>query len=275
MRLLTLVLLLSTAHAAEPGHWNVSSALQFRTNRLGLGLLTYSGYRVPLYDSKSILLSGGYVEAGVVTQLSPASFHPGVYAQIVPITPLVFRFAARKLGFFGLFGTVVEYPDADSDWSAEALDGNESKARPGLGTAWEATGQLRLKFGPVLLLHEQSFVGVQMDRISEGAYWYESVNDLLVARHDRLHIMKATGAVLAYGAMDGEFLVVGGQWESYDAAESGSRRQLAGAVGLWRPQADLWGKPTGALLLGVMLEDKYRQWEPYIGGQLSVTLESH
>lgn len=274
MRLLALVLLLSTAHAGEPGHWRINSALQFRTNRLGLGLLTYSGYQVKLYDSDSLLLSGAYAEAGVVTQLSPASFHPGVYAQIAPVTPLVFRFAARKLGFFGLFGTVVEYEDATSAWSPEALDANEPKAEGSIGTAWEATGQLRLKFGPVLALHEQSLLGVRMDSISEGNFWYESVNDLLVARNDRIHIMKTTLAGLIQGSLDTEFLVVGAHWETYEAQESGSKRQILGLAGLYRPDADWWGKPTAAVLVGVMLEDKYRQWEPYLGGQVGITLES-
>lgn len=274
MRLLALALLLSTAHAGEPGHWHLNSNLQFRTNRLGLGLLTYSGYRVPLYDSDSLLLSGAYAEAGVVTQLSPASFHPGLYAQIAPVTPLVFRFAARKLGYFGVFGTVVEYEDSTSDWSPEALDANEPKAQGSVGSAWEATGQLRLKFGPVLVLHEQSLLGLRMDSIDEGNFWYESVNDLLVARHDRVHVMKATAAGLIQGTLDEEFLVLGAHWESYRAFESGSERQIAGVVGLYRHDADWWGKPTAALLVGVMLEDKYRQWEPYIGGQVGITLES-
>ncbi|MEZ4464514.1 MAG: hypothetical protein R3F43_08395 [bacterium] len=263
--------LAAPAAAEEPGAWRLQSALQARTNSLGIGLLTYSGYRVKLFDSENILLKGAFAEAGVVTQLSPASFHPGVYVQVAPVTPLVFRFAARKLGYFGLFGTVVEYPSATSDWSPSALDDNARYAEPAVGAAWEASGMLRLKFGRVLVLHEQQLHGLRMDAVAADHFWYESINDLLVASHDQVHVMKATGAVLVDGRLDDTVLVLGGHWESYAARESGSTRQITGLVGLWRPRMDWWGEPSFAALAGVMLEDKYRQWTPYIGGQAIVT----
>lgn len=262
------------AAAEEPGAWRLQSALQARSNQLGIGLLTYSGYRVKLFDSDNILLKGAFAEAGVVTQLSPASFHPGVYVQVSPVTPLVFRFATRKLGYFGLFGTVVEYPSATSDWSPNALKENQPQARSEVGSAWEASGKLQLKFGPVILLHEQQLHGLRMDAIEADHYWYESINDLLVARHDRVHIMKTTAALLLDGRTDDTFLVLGAHWETYTAAESGSTRQIAGLASLWRPRMDWWGEPAFAALAGVMLEDKYRQWTPYLGGQVVVTFDS-
>ena len=61
---------------------------------------------------------------------------------------------------------------------------------------------------------------------------------------------------------------------SWAAAESGSTRQIAGLASLWRPRMDWWGEPAFAALAGVMLEDKYRQWTPYLGGQVVVTFDS-
>ena len=256
-------------------HWRLRNVLQGRNNQLGLGMNTLLHYRIPLYgNSQNILLKGSYVDIGAITRLSPASLHHGLYVEYVPIAPLQFRFGLGRLAYFGLFGTVIEYPSADADWSPDALHDNQPLARPGQGLMWRAMGKLRLKFGPVVALHEQLLIGLRMDTINEGGFWYESINDMLVGQSDKVWVMKNTLGYLVYGDPHHEFLVVGAHHERYATVVSAQERQITGAVALYRPVYDWWGHPSFALLAGAMIQDKYRDGSLYIGGQIITTFDT-
>ncbi|MGK0360267.1 MAG: hypothetical protein ACI9U2_002580 [Bradymonadia bacterium] len=255
-------------------HWRVRNALQGRNNQIGLGMNTRLSYRMPLYPgSKNILLKGSYVDVGGIARISPASLHHGLYVEAVPIAPLQFRFGIGRLAYFGLFGTVIEYPSPDADWSPQALKDNQPMARPGGGLVWRAMGKLRLKFGPVVVLHEQLVVGLRMDALDTGSYWYEPINDMLVGQRDHIWVMKNTLGYLVYGDTSREFLVIGAHHERYQTFKTDLRRQIVGAVSLYRPRYDWWGHPAFALLAGAMVEDVYRQGSLYIGGQIITTFD--
>ncbi len=260
-------LVASGAAEAEDAAWRHSSALQARSNRPGFGLLSFTGYRQRLYaGTEHLLLRGAYLEAGLVTQLSPASFHPGAYVEAVPIAPLLLRLTAQRLMYFGTFGPVSTTPSPDSAWSGAVLDDfQRDGGRPGSGTLAEAMVVVRLKVGPVVGLLENR-LGYYDAAVPTGVGWYEPVTDLLLAEKDLLHTTKGTLGYLVHGALNGDrFLVVGGHWERYAARESESVRHIAGAVALWRA-LDCSGAPvTFAALAGVMAFDRYRTGDPYIG----------
>lgn len=256
------------AHAEE-GWWRHQSALRARSNRVGVGIFSDTGYRVPLYDSEHALLKDAYVESGIVTQISPASFQPGAYFQIVPATPLVLRLSVQHLRFFGLYTSLHEFEGLDPVWDEAELDRREHEGRHDSGLSADAQYQIRLKFGPVVTLFTQQLTYVRAD-ISEGNSWYESTTDLLVAREDAIHALKGTLGYLIFGELQRDFLMVAGHWERYATFETEVRRQIVGGLGLYRPSAEWWGKPVAALVAGTFLEDEYKTGELYIGGFIAV-----
>ena len=238
-----------------------------RTNRPGIGLLSDTGYRIELYEgAQSPLLAGAHVEAGVVGQLSPASIHPGIYVQAVPVAPLLLRLQAQRYTFFGLFGAMVDYPSTEANWAPTHLRRRRQDAQ--FGGAWygEARAQLRLKVGPVVSLSEARFAWLSADDIPEGHAWYEPGTDMLVAKQELMVIAKSTLGVLCSGELKRAFLVAGLHWERYHATRSDQLRHLAGLLGLWRPNLGWRGRPAFGLLAGALLVDPYRAGTPWFGG---------
>lgn len=256
-------------------YWQLRGIVQGRSNQLGIGSNLEARWRTPLYGgSESLLLKGCYLDVGGIARLSPASLHHALFVDYVPIAPLQFRFDVGRLAYFGLFGTVIEYDGPDADWSPEAMR-DRTNPRPGTGLAWRAMAKLRLKFGPVVALHEQLVMSFTMNRLSTGTYWYESINDMLVGQRDQIWAMKNTLGYLVYGDLNREFLVVAAHHERYEAFETDVQRQIAGVVSLYRPRYDWWGQPKFALLAGAMIEDVHRAGSLYIGGQVITTFDIH
>jgi hypothetical protein len=257
-------------------HWQFRSILQGRNNQLGLGMNLEARWRTPLYgDTQNVLLKGCYLDVGGIARVSPASLHHGLFVEYVPVAPLQFRFGIGRLAYFGLFGTVIEYESPQSDWSPQALLDNQPKAAPGGGMAWRASGKLRLKFGPVVALHEQLLMGFSIDAIPQDSYWYEPINDMLVGQRDQIWAMKSTLGYLLYGQLQREFLVVAAHHESYKAFETKIERQIAGVASLYRPNYDWWGHPQFVLLAGAMIQDVHRDGSLYIGAQIVTTFDIH
>ncbi len=100
--LIAILLLTASAAEAQEGAWRHQSNLQARSNRPGFGLLSFTGYRQRLFDDDAgLLLRAAYLEAGAITQLSPASFHPGVYVEAVPVAPILLRATKESLATVG------------------------------------------------------------------------------------------------------------------------------------------------------------------------------
>lgn len=270
--LIATILLVTTAAEAQQGAWRHQSNLQARSNRPGFGLLSFTGYRQRLFDDDAgLLLRGAYLEAGAVTQLSPASFHPGLYVETVPVAPILLRASVTRLMYFGTFGPISTTPTPHSEWDEDFLhDIQEDGGRPGGGFLAEGLARLRLKLGPVVALWENRLSYVTAD-VPEGAGWYEPITDLLMAQEERLHTMKTTAGYIVWGSIPGErSLVVGGHWERYTTLESAVRRDIVGLVALWKA-TDWGGAPvTFIALAGAMADDVYRTGEPYIGAVMRV-----
>lgn len=268
---------LAQAQLFGPAEFRHSTSVRFRTNRIGIGAFNDTGVRAQLYPkSESMFLKGCYIEGGVVTQLSPAAIHPGLYVQAVPIAPLLLRASMQRLVFFGLFGAVVEYPDVDADWSSDVLSESQSRAQFGGGWFAEGMATLRLKVGPIVAMHEQRLGWLFVDRDNVGAdkAWYEPVTDLLMAQEDYLHTMKTTVGALITGHIDHSFWLAGAHWERYSVARSAQLRDILGAVVMTRPVESWVGGSVFGLLGGVLLTDQHRQYEPYIGGFWTITFSS-
>ena len=86
----------SAVHAADVT-FRHASLLGVRYNELGLGVFSDTGFRRSLFSGDSLLLQGTYLEGGVVTQLSPANLHPGLYVELVPLAVWKTRFSIQKV----------------------------------------------------------------------------------------------------------------------------------------------------------------------------------
>ncbi len=270
MRRLGWALLCLLMASPAAGEWLDRASVRWRVNRPGAGLFNHLGYRHGLYHgADNLILKGCFVEGGVVAQVSPASVHPGVYVLGVPVAPILLRASVQRLVFFGNFGMLATFDSPQADWGPDVL---RAKAHEDgqLSGGWyaELRGQLRLKLGRAVLLHEQrlSWFRADTDIVARDQGWYEPINDLLMAQTDWLHTMKTTAGVLVHGALDDAFLVLALHWERYAVRESGSRRDITGLVGLYRPRMDWPGHPSFGLLLGAMPVDDHRAGSPYIGG---------
>ncbi len=254
--------------ATGDGDWRHKSLLGLRYNRLGLSWFSDTGYRVPLSKKKTLLLKNTYVEVGGHAKVSPASFHPGVYAEVVPIAPIRLRATVMKLTYFGTYTALFDFEEGqDADWSDDELDRieDESLARYGTGLEVQGIAQLRLKFGKILALYESRLSYLKVDDVKAGNTWYETTYDILMEPEDGIHVMYATLGFILWGNTDRDMLILGTRYQRDSTFETDIQRQILSGALLWRPSKSSWfwgAKPTFGFLGGGYLEDQYREGEP-------------
>ena len=261
------------AEAEETG-WRVRSASKVRHNPIGLGVQPELAWRVPLSESDHLLLRGIHFETGVVAKINPASFHPGLYAKLVPISPIVLRAQVQQLRYFGLFGHLMEYEGLQPDWHPETREGAIVTGRHATGWTASTSATLRLKIGRYLgqVKTTRQWFSMNVDpRLS----WYDSTSDFIYAPADHLDRIDATlGAFLWGGPRDVEFLMLGGQWRAFRTGQTALSRQLMCGALLWRPGWWPDRKLTFAGLAGTYLADPYRRGQLYAGGQMVMTWDT-
>ena len=258
----------------EDAGWRVRSASKVRHNPIGFGVQPELAWRVPLARSDHRLLRGTHFETGLVAKISPASFHPGLYAKLVPISPIVLRAQVQQLRYFGLFGHLTEYHGLQPDWHPETREGGIVTGRHATGWTASTSATLRLKIGRYLAQVKTTRQWFTMD-VDPRLSWYDSTSDLIYAQTDYLDRVDATlGAFLWGGPRDVQFLMVGGQWRGYRTGRTALSRQLMCGALLWRPGWWADRKLTFAALAGSYVADPYRRGQLYAGGQMVMTWDT-
>ena len=266
----------AAAYAApeqSDAHWRLELGLQSRANPVGLSLVPRLGYRAPISQSQHLLLRGTYVEMGLDTPLSPASFHPGAYITIVPIAPIVLNATLRQLRYFGSFGNLTQYLGEDPDWSDDARKRGISDGDHGTGYQANVSATLRILLGRFVAMakYTRSWLGVDID---VGASWYEPQEDLLYRRNDSLSMADATMGGFVMGNPKAEkFLLLAGHWKGQWTEKSDQHRQLAGGLAIWRPGWWVERQLTFITLLATYAVDPYRQGGFYYGGVVKINWE--
>ncbi len=266
---------LPTEALADEGGWRNLSRAAVRYNRLGLSIFNDTGYRVPLSKSKHKLLKDTYVEAGLQAQASPASLHLGGYFETVPVAPIKLRLSITQLRYFGTYTAIADFQSTDAEWNDDILDEIEDEGLAEHGTGWQAEArvQLRLKFGKVVLLHENRISYLRTDAVAADSAWYETTADVLVGQEDMLHLMYSTLGYVLWGDTKKDFLMLALRHERTTTVETEVERQvLLGAI-LYRPSKSSWfweAKPTFGVLGGGYLQDEYREGEPMLIGFLAM-----
>jgi hypothetical protein len=266
--LMALCLPVESLATTGDGVWRHKSLVGARYNRLGLSWFSDTAYRVPLSKKRTLLLKNTYVEVGGAVKASPASFHPGVYAEVVPIAPIRLRATVMQLRYFGTYTALFEFEEGhDADYSDDELDRIEDGglARHETGLEVQGIAQLRLKFGKLLALYESRLSYLKINDMKAGDTWYETTYDVLMEKEDGIHIMYATLGYLLWGNTDRDMLIIGSRYQRDSTFETDIQRQILSGVLIYRPSKSAWflgAKPTFGFLGGGYLEDVYREGEP-------------
>jgi hypothetical protein len=248
-----------------------ASALGIRNDRLGLGVFSDTAWRFRLFESDHVLLRDTTLDLGVVTQLSPATLHPGVFVEVVPVAVLKLRASVQRLQYFGWFGSLSAYPDGN--WSPAQLTESSrehSGARAG-GYLFDARAMLRGKVWRIVFSLEGQ--RSRFDFEAKGPV-HEPVSDLLVGADDALTQVRATLGFVALGEVQRPgSLMVAGLHQYFRTDETDVVRHLPGLALVAKPPSTWWstGDPTLAVLGGVFAVDPYREGDPYIGSLLTLT----
>jgi hypothetical protein len=247
-----------------------ASLLGIRYNELGLGLFSDTGWRIELFDGEHVLLRDTYAEAGVVTQLSPANFHPGLYLEFVPLAVLKTRFAIQKLQYFGVLGSL--QPIENEDWSPDTVQANTDAGRfeRAGGESFTVQQTLRAKVGPAVFSVLGSWQHFHFD--VPGPF-YDAVNEVLLGKNDDLWILKSTAGVALMGEPQmPDSLLVLAMHDFIRTEDHDVERQTLAGVLAWKPPVSMWetGNPLLALVVGGFLDDKYREGEAFFAAALAV-----
>ena len=247
-----------------------ASLLGIRYNELGLGLFSDTGWRIALFDGEHVLLRDTYAEAGIVTQLSPANLHPGIYLEFVPLAVLKTRFAIQKLEYFGVLGSLQTIEN--EDWSPETVRANTRAGRfeRAGGESFTVQQTLRGKAGPAVFSVLGSWQHFHFD---VSGPFYDAVNEVILGKNDDLWLLKSTAGVAVMGeAQKPDSLLVLAIHDFIRTEDHDVERQTLAGVLAWKPPASMWetGNPTLALLVGGFLDDKYREGEAFFAAALAV-----
>jgi hypothetical protein len=248
-----------------------TSALGVRNDRLGLGVFSDTAWRWRLFDSEHVLLRDTTLDVGVVSQLSPATLHPGVFVEVVPVAVLKLRASVQRLQYFGWFGGLSSYPDGD--WSPPRLteSSREHSGDRAGGYLYDARATLRGKVWRIVFsLEGQRSV---FDFEAPGPV-HEPVSDLLVSPDEALTQVRATLGFVVHGEVQRPgSLMVAGLHQYFRTDDTDVVRHLPGLAVVAKPPTDWWstGDPTLAVLGGVFAVDPYREGSPYIGSLLTMT----
>lgn len=255
--------------------FHLLSALSIRPYPIGLSWRTQAGYKRGLFESDSILLNNTFVDAGVSTALSPASFWVGPYLEILPLAVLNLRVTAQFLRYFGNFGFLYVPAGGEQDWSLDALD---TSAEQGLGQSTtgllvEAQATPQMRVGRVVVQAQTTFGWMQMD--VEDQY-YEPFYDLFFAPTDTFWVTRPTVGYLLGRDLSKGYLLLGARWEHVSIANSRTSRDTVGMLFNWKVPASVmeWGDPALSGFGGVHVDHPNRgRVSPYLGIQALVQFQ--
>ncbi len=272
---MVLAMALTGAARAQPaeGGWRLHTDLGLRGIPVGVNAITDVGWRVPLFDSESLLLRKTYLDVGLTNGLSPAYLWAGAYIETLPVALLQLRLSAQYMQFFGTFGHLFEPSPTPDDWSLDDVDDRggitEGKVTHGLLVEGRATP--RLKLGNVVAFAELRFMWLSVEDV--GDTWYEPYYDIALAATDQMLVARPTlGYLLMAEDPTRTYLLVGARWERTQTVETDLTRDLIAGLILWKIPTDWWasGSPKLAVLAGGWAQHPLDRGAPYVAAQLSL-----
>ncbi len=183
--LATTVLAISTASAQEEGAaaetpeprgkllW--SDATFFRYNPLGLITSASLEYQYRLHDSEHPALSTNYLSVAFRPIVTPAFARLGATAEIMPLSLLRLGVGYELIPFFGAFGYLQSFQDAEADMWEDTLDDNADAGEnyATFGRQLSFTGLLQAKAGPIAVRSKATLANVTFDLEGDDTVFFD------------------------------------------------------------------------------------------------------
>ena len=161
----------------------MSSLLGIKYGAWGVEHRLRVGGCTPLGKKTGLLFDRAFFEGGYQQHLTPIYLMPGGYLVVAPLSFLVFNFEAAGIAYWPIgLGAAGYYPldNYDSDYSQEALPGEDGGTALGWYVRGGVTLQLAANIGPVRLIVLDS---LQLERwvIGDADHYFHNRNDLPAA----------------------------------------------------------------------------------------------
>lgn len=158
-----------------------NNLLGVRYNALGLVDRFDLFYRYRLYDDPGALYREGAVGIGITPWISPAFIRIGPMVEVRPLTILTFQAGYFFNAFFGTFNQLQGFASALEAYDDDTLDARNEAGigGPTTGGEFQATAQLLLKVGNVVLRDTVGVFVSHHDIPGGGSVYYEQTNDIL------------------------------------------------------------------------------------------------
>lgn len=197
------MLSLLLAFSAQAGTWNLKHTLAVSLFPEGLRYSFNGDFRIPLWNSDSILFEDTYFAPGIYVDVTPAYFHVGPHFQWDPIAVLEIEGQADVGYYFGTFSGVTDFVHPESSFDGDTIDvlTENGHRTGGLSFRGLLSGTLQARVSKLIIALPQEFVwfdktrpegtkcsgsesDTDPDRRCIGDYWYESQYDTLMKWND-------------------------------------------------------------------------------------------
>jgi hypothetical protein len=225
--------------------WVLSQLFAAQSNPDGAYNQLRLGMCFPLIRTPGILFDYTNVEIGMINELTPAFTHLGGYAQIAPLSFLVFRVEASGLVYWPLplkrTGYNPVYDGYDSGFESDDFEAGAGRVQTGWNMNLITTLRAKVALSPVWSILLLSILNVGYWEIGEGYYvnirWDVVMNDSDWIIADEAFLgaeARATDAfALRFGAFD--------SWRGVPSSGY-TANQVGGFAMLWwpRPFPNVW-----------------------------------
>ncbi len=217
-------------------------------------------------------LPSSSLEGGLTAAASPAYGQFAVHVEWMPALFLQLRLQAKYYRFFGQYGALLSFPDADSPFGKEETDARE-------GTEEEAGGgrilfrpTLRFKVGPVIIRNQADAAWYRFG--GRGPFFLDWEYNTLLADNDWVLADRLQLLYPAWRGSGDASLLLGPFYEVVHAMDANLTRQRLGGLLVWVPKSSLGAIKSPRLYLqaGVNLEDPNREGELWIEGGIGFDL---
>lgn len=171
-----------SAHAQSRHSLTYRNVMVLQANPILLRDLLSLDYHYRIYDAASPYLRHNYFGFALRPMISPGFARVGAAFEVAPASVVRLGVAFDQVNFFGSFGQLQSFADADADYSDAALslgrEAGENYAAP--GTIVTASLQAQNRFGPFIVRDLLEVQRVAFRLRTGDVHFYEPVLDMLL-----------------------------------------------------------------------------------------------
>ncbi len=245
---------LTIFHADIVGGWNPE----------GIMLVSGGFHRWAVTNDQELNLPDFYREVGAMIGLSPAYAQISIYGEWKPAVFAQLRVQYDYYGFFGVNGSLLSFPSAESTFGKDEIDSLSGKEESASGHRLLFQPVLTVKIGPVIIRNTTDF-GYYLFS-GKGPYYHEAEYDTLLKDGDLLVNNNTAFLMEAWKGSNYGMLLAGPFYEITHAVDAKITRQRTGVQYYWLPAKTLWGvnQPRFYGQVGMNLQDRNRDNEPFL-----------